>query len=206
MDKRVIYTLLLIFSINLSFAQQYFVLEKNTDEYQTKNYELNSKNLYGIDKKIYLYNLLFEDLMHKSSPEKTLVLFSVLPSAENNNDWEEIGLDSIQNKIISVGTLRQLSDQSLYKRTDLKYGSTTKYWNNYKIIVEHSGKYYSRKTAYCNFMRFKIGLTYLTTLITALIFPKISTAWQRLKNYILRRPKTILFQWTYLLMTNTLTH
>ncbi len=151
MDKRVIYTLLLIFSINLSFAQQYFVLEKNTDEYQTKNYELNTKNLYGIDKKIYLYNLLFEDLMHKSSPEKTLVLFSVLPSAENNNDWEEIGLDSIQNKIISVGTLRRLSDQSLYKRTDLKYGSTTKYWNNYKIIVENSGKYYSPKNCLLQF-------------------------------------------------------
>lgn len=151
MGKNVINILVLIYSINLSFAQKYFVLENSSDKYQTKNYELNAVDIYGINKKINIYNVLLEDLINKSNAEKTLVLFSVLPTVDNSENWDEVNLDSIKDKIISTGKLRQLSEMSLYQRDDFQYGSKTKYWNEYKIIIEHSGKYYSPKNCLLQF-------------------------------------------------------
>lgn len=149
--KSVINILLFLFVINFSFAQEYFLLKENTGKYQVKSYELNTIDLYGMNKSINIYNILIEDLLNKSNPSKTLVLFSVLPDAYNNEDWEIITLDSIQNKIISIGKLRQLSERSLYQRDDVQYGYKTKYWNEYKIIVERSGKYYSPKNCLLQF-------------------------------------------------------
>lgn len=149
--KIAIRILILFFSINLCFAQKYFVLENNTDNYQNKNYELNTLDLYGINKKVYLYNILLEDKFNKSNTEKTLVLFAVLPNSTNDEDWELINLDSINNKIISTSELRQLSERSLLQRDDLQYGVKTKYWNEYKIIVKYSGKYYLPKNCLLQF-------------------------------------------------------
>lgn len=149
--KNFITILILIFSINLSFGQKYFVLENNTDKFQMKNYELNTSDLYGINKKISIYNILLNDITKDSNTPKTLALFSVLPTIDNNENWIEISLDSIEGKLISPGKLRQLSEISLYQKDDYQYGSKTKYWNEYKIVVEKLGKYYSPKNCLLQF-------------------------------------------------------
>ncbi|WP_422800900.1 hypothetical protein [Sphingobacterium sp. Mn56C] len=74
--KSVISVFLLLFLINYSFSQEYFLLEDKTDMYYIKSYELDAKALYGINKKINIYNILLTDLIDKSNPNKTLVLFS----------------------------------------------------------------------------------------------------------------------------------
>ncbi|WP_164126221.1 hypothetical protein [Sphingobacterium luzhongxinii] len=141
-EKNAISIVLLLISAQLVFSQKYFLLETNTDKYRTKTYELSTMDLYGIDKKVDVFNILLEDLINRSNPEKTLVLFSALPGAGNDNGWNEINLESVKDSIISIGKLWRLSEQSLYQRFDIQYGTKTKYWNDYKIVVQREGRYY----------------------------------------------------------------
>lgn len=149
--KNVISIVLLLISTQLVFSQKYFLLETNTDKYRTKAYELSTMDLYGIDKKVDVFNILLEDLLNKSNPEKTLVLFSALPGTGNDNGWQEVDLENIKDSITSIGKLRELSEQSLYQRFDLQYGTETKYWNDYRIVVQREGRYYASNNCLLQF-------------------------------------------------------
>lgn len=149
--KNVISIVLLLISTQLVFSQKYFLLETNTDKYRTKNYELSTMDLYGIDKKVDVFNILLEDLLNKSNPEKTLVLFSALPGIGNDNGWREVDLENLKDSITSIGKLRKLSEQSLFQRFDLQYGTKTKYWNEYRIVVQREGRYYASKNCLLQF-------------------------------------------------------
>jgi len=149
--KSVISVFLLLFLINYSFSQEYFLLEDKTDKYYIKSYELDAKALYGINKKINIYNILLTDLIDKSNPNKTLVLFSVLPNIDSDNNWKSIDLDTIESKILSLSKLRQLSEKSLFERFDLEYGSDTKYWDKYRVIIKKDGKYFTSNNCLLQF-------------------------------------------------------
>ncbi len=149
--KNVISIVLLLISAQPVFSQKYFLLETNTDKYRTKTYELSTMDLYGIDKKVHIFNILLEDLLNKSNPEKTLILFSALPGTGNDNGWQEVDLENIKDSVTSIGKLRKLSEQSLYQRFDLQYGTQTKYWNDYRIVVQREGRYYASNNCLLQF-------------------------------------------------------
>lgn len=142
-EQTLISFLVLVLLSKLSFGQKYFLLENETDKYQIKAYQLSTEDLYQIKATVDIFNILFEDLIDQSNPEKTLVLFSALPSPEDIPSWVEVELDSIRDEMISIGKLRLLCEKSLYQRFDINYGAKTKFWDEYKIIIKRGGKHYT---------------------------------------------------------------
>ncbi len=95
--KRIISILLILF-INQIFAQKYILLDSLKTKF--KEYTLKTKELYGIDKKITIYNVF--------SSSNSIILFTVLPQYEakiykkENTDYEKlaniIGTTKIEKK------------------------------------------------------------------------------------------------------------
>lgn len=135
------------------YGQQYFVLDENSSQYSSKSYTLNTAPSYTINAEIALVNILLtEPLNYKGAEEqKTLVLFSVLPDLIEKENWTAIKLDTIQDKILSTGKLRRLSQQSLLQLFDFQYGDKTKYWNDYKLIVKRDNQYFVAKNCLLQF-------------------------------------------------------
>ena len=122
--KKILSIILIILSICYSYGQKYILLNQLKENYQVKEYTFKTKQIYGIDKKITVYNVFVT--------KENIILLSVLPSFKNeklvpltsigynkhtntlstksieiNNDenWEKIDYEKIKNNIISASSI-----------------------------------------------------------------------------------------------------
>ncbi|WP_293947040.1 MULTISPECIES: hypothetical protein [unclassified Sphingobacterium] len=138
---------------------RYFLLDENSEAYTLTKFDLSTKSLYGIDKKVTLYNIMLNDLRrsgtndfyYKSSEKLSLILFSVLPDLNGGPDWKEISLDSIEKKIIKAGYLRHLLSANTMDLPDQILRNETKYFNDYQVITKKENRYFVSKNCLLQF-------------------------------------------------------
>src|SRR5690606_36127607 len=80
----------------LAQQQQYILLTMLDSLYQINRYTLNAEELYGVDETIELYNI------HDGG----LILFSVLPDFESDQNWTEVQLESIRHQLLDERAFR----------------------------------------------------------------------------------------------------
>ena len=110
----------------------YIVLDslKNINrEYSKINiYTLNAKELYGVNKKIEVYNILSND---------DLLLISALPDLVTNNDWIKVDIQKIKNKILTKQDIHKFLLSRYHNNTSdkktLEYGLVKKMNNEYYV-------------------------------------------------------------------------
>ncbi|MFN3773078.1 hypothetical protein [Cloacibacterium normanense] len=90
MKKIIIFSALFLFlKIN---CQDYISLDKLREMYEYKKYTLNTKELYGFDSTIEVYNFFITP--------KTILLVSILPNIEIKENWKKIDNDKIKDKLL----------------------------------------------------------------------------------------------------------
>ncbi|WP_333578143.1 hypothetical protein [Sphingobacterium sp.] len=151
-----LFILLLICLYKTQAQTKYFLLEDTSENYKVHQVTMSAKELYGIDAKVECFNILYDGYAldkkaFKKGYDQNLILFSVLPDLEGKETWKEIALDSIQKSIIKFGTLNNLFESHTYSLFFNKYGSKTKFLNEYKIIVNRKGKFYVPTTCLLQF-------------------------------------------------------
>ncbi|HFK5583712.1 hypothetical protein [Elizabethkingia anophelis] len=155
---RKIILILLILSINQIYAQKYILLDNLKTKF--KEYTLHTKELYGIDKKITMYNIF--------SSNKTIILFTVLPQYEDKTykkestdyerlaktigttklekqkkldiDWEKVDYDKIKDKVKEVWNIE--SDMTSEWGWDITPEKKT---FEYQVVKKINGNYYAAK-------------------------------------------------------------
>ena len=162
-----------------TYYTHYIVLDslKNTYGDNTINkFTLNSKDLYGIDKKIEVYNVLYKE---------SILLISALPNLAKGKDWIKIDIDSdiVRTKILSKKQLKDfINEREAFNTSDkktLKYG----------LIIKKDGGYYVPKTTLVEY--FNIG-NYASPLISSYgtinINENLITIREMEKNYKKQNP------------------
>ncbi|MCL1680836.1 hypothetical protein M2T92_17495 [Elizabethkingia miricola] len=140
---------ILVFSISISFywgqdwkpEDQYeklFFIEdfSKIQNYKTSSYTMNTKELYGIDKKIEINNVLIKNY---KGEDWGILLITALPDLKGNNDWVKVRYDLIKDKIIKNPTIKDVSfknsldahEENVMKT--LNYGIVKKIGNDYFI-------------------------------------------------------------------------
>ncbi|MDM1295907.1 hypothetical protein HX021_16575 [Sphingobacterium sp. N143] len=138
---------------------RYFLLDETSEAYVFTKFDLSTKSLYGVDRKITLYNLMLngyrrvnnQDYQYVKFKEPPLILFSVLPDLDGNEDWKEINLDSIKDKMIDLRYLRHLFSANTQDLPDQILRNETKYLNDYQVIVKKGNKYLVSKNCLLQF-------------------------------------------------------
>ena len=146
--KIVLNIMVVIFCTNICFGQtEYFMLDSATKNYTINHYKLSTSGLYKVNETIELFNVTFnihpgDTSKAGSKKEENLVLFSVLPDLEGKEMWKEVSLDTLQTSILPFGKIRRLFEYNSMSNFVEKYGDTTKYLNDYKIIVKKGDKFF----------------------------------------------------------------
>ncbi|HFK5505599.1 hypothetical protein [Elizabethkingia anophelis] len=104
--------------------------------YKTSSYTLNAKELYGIDEKIEINNVLIKNY---KGEDWGILLITALPDLKGNNDWVKVRYDLIKDKIIKNPTIKDVSfknsldahEENVMKT--LNYGIVKKIGNDYFI-------------------------------------------------------------------------
>jgi len=147
--KLLLLIILIIVCLGKSRAQaKYFILEDTSVNYQVHQVSMSAKELYGIEAKVECFNILYDGYaldkkVVKKDYDQNLILFSALPDMQGKESWKEIVLDSIQKSLIDFGALNKLFESHTYSLFFDKYGSKTKFLNDYKIIVKRNSKLYT---------------------------------------------------------------
>lgn len=123
------------------FSQKYFLLD-SLKNYNVKEYILDTKDIYNVDKTIYIYNLFIT--------KNNILLLSVLPDLEdqlflNNetklNNWERIDVEKIKDQIFTDAQIVNIAyEWSLNNTPERKT-------MDYKLVKKEKGVYYVSK--YC---------------------------------------------------------
>ena len=142
MRINILLPLLLIIIPSTFFSQKYILLD-SIKKYNVKEYTLDTKDIYNVDKTINIYNVFMT--------KDIILLLSVLPALEKeliiidakqiNNNWTTIDIEQIRNQI--------LSDKQIYKLVDewSTDNTTEKKTMDYKLVKKENGIYYVSK--YC---------------------------------------------------------
>ena len=142
MRINILLPLLLIIIPSTFFSQKYILLD-SIKKYNVKEYTLDTKDIYNVDKTINIYNVFMT--------KDIILLLSVLPALEKeliiidakqiNNNWTTIDIEQIRNQI--------LSDKQIYKLVDEWSTDNTpeKKTMDYKLVKKENGIYYVSK--YC---------------------------------------------------------
>lgn len=149
---------ILLFLLYLSLCFQslgqtkYFISESASNDFELSEFTLNTQSLYKINKKVTLFNLIRkedtligEERKLNGQLDYNIILFSVLPNLSGKEDWEKIDIDTIQSSIITFDNLEKLHTKNTLSYFNNVVKETTKYFNNYKIIVKKGNDYYSPK-------------------------------------------------------------
>ena len=148
-DKVLLFITFLMF-FNEHYSQNYLSLDSLKANYKVNLYTLNTQKLYGFNKTIEMYNVF--------TTKNSLLLLSVLPNLENENNWEEIDYNVISGKILTIAKLEnKLSSW-------LEYNVPENKTLEYKLLKKDGKKYYI--TNMCLFEFFKIA-TYSPPIISA---------------------------------------
>ncbi|SFH96798.1 hypothetical protein [Halpernia frigidisoli] len=138
--------LLFILISNLYFSQEYFFLDSLKSEFKINKYNLETKDIYKINKNIEVYNVF--------TSKNEILLLSVLPDLdekilsgfdEKGYNWMPVDSAVFRNKIISNNKLRSLIFG--WKSDNKPENKTLKY----KLIKKANGKYYVSKLCLTEF-------------------------------------------------------
>lgn len=125
--KRIIIIIFLLQNLFI-FSQNILDLDNLKLSYQIKNYNLNTKEMYGIDKTIEMYNIFTDP--------NTVFLVSVLPNFDNNYNWIKVDYDSIVDKILTKQQFESKISNWLNNNTPDKKNF------EYKLLKKKAGYYY----------------------------------------------------------------
>lgn len=91
--------IIIIFIFYNFFASAQFIIDLDNlkSDYQINKYTFNTMELYGFNKTIEAYNIFITP--------KTLLLISVLPNLQEDNNWRKIDYNSIKEKIVTKSML-----------------------------------------------------------------------------------------------------
>src|SRR5690606_5200520 len=103
-------------------------LDANDSLYRINHYTLRTKELYGVDETIEMYNV------HHMG----LVLFSVLPDFTSDENWSEVDLVDIQDQVFDEKTFRRRVEDHV-----LSQNGTSKKTLRYTLVKSENGKYFA---------------------------------------------------------------
>ncbi|KUY30443.1 hypothetical protein ATB96_14495 [Elizabethkingia ursingii] len=137
---------LLLFVINISFAQNksqnLIELDSLAKLYKGEvlkinNFNLNTKDLYGIDKTVELYNVFIDS--------EALLLISVLPDLKSKENWTLVDINNIKNKVLTRSQVKDFIN-------DIKDNNTSdKKTIAFSLLINKDGKYYTSKNTLIEF-------------------------------------------------------
>ncbi|NML58139.1 hypothetical protein [Chryseobacterium cheonjiense] len=152
--------LIFLLAISSTFSCQKYILLDSLKKYDVKEYTLNTKDIYSIDKEIDIYNFFIS--------REVILLFSVLPPLEKDpilnskqmmqNNWIAVDIEKVKNQALTGKQIYKLVEEWSVNNTPEKKTF------DYKIVKKENGKYYASK--YC--------LTELFN-ISSIEFPLISS-------------------------------
>jgi len=76
------------------------ILDSIVDQYHIEKFTLNTKELYNLSENVEIFNIFLNS--------QTILLFSVLPSFEDDGNWQKIKLKDVRNRIFSRADMRSL--------------------------------------------------------------------------------------------------
>lgn len=124
MKKIIIFSALFLFlKIN---CQDYISLDKLREMYEYKKYTLNTKELYGFDSTIEVYNFFITP--------KTILLVSILPNIEMKENWEKINKDETKDKLKNEKQLRTWVQNFSLKNKEFNFRKIVKNINNENFV------------------------------------------------------------------------
>jgi len=138
------------------FSQsKYFVLREDFPYYKTKKYELDTEDLYQVKKRIELFNIFPNSPKKNTSKAPTfdqdIILFSVLPDFKSTDNWTEVKWEHIKQDTLSYHDLLHLKYKALFQIFDQCYDETTKYLNEYTLVVQKDDRYFVAKNTLLQF-------------------------------------------------------
>lgn len=138
MRKRFKYYFILIFLVycsNICYGQddiyRYVMLDEIEQDCKIKKYTLNTKEHYGIDETIEMYNFMIMD--------DYTILISVLPDLYSESNWTEIDVNAIKNKITSKDNSWNRLCNHYLKSED---PNDKKDWK-FKLVKKYEDKWYA---------------------------------------------------------------
>ncbi|QDZ63344.1 hypothetical protein I6H88_13145 [Elizabethkingia bruuniana] len=100
-------------------------------------FNLNTKDLYGIDKNVELYNVFIDS--------ESLFLISVLPDLKSKENWTAVGVNNIKDKILTRSQTKNFINK-------IKNNNTSdKKTMSYSLLINKDGKYYTSKNTLVEF-------------------------------------------------------
>jgi hypothetical protein len=150
--------ILTIICICYSYGQKFIMLDSLSTKFKIKEYTLNTKTLYGINKNINVYNIFIDN--------KRILLLSILPEREEysaykkeitdyeklvkvigtgvsetkekkESNWKKINFDDIKNNIVTTSNINYMtSEWEIANTPDKKtfsYSLVKKVGNNYYV-------------------------------------------------------------------------
>lgn len=123
------FVLIAIFFSILSYSQKYFLLDSLKANFSVKEFTLNTKEIYDIDKKIKIYNIFVS--------KNNILLLTVFPSLESNQgSWTALEeKDFLENTFSKNQILNLVTD---FLEGNLNEKKTLKY----NIVKKENGKYF----------------------------------------------------------------
>lgn len=160
MKSKNLTVLVLFFYSVLTFAQEWkvenqykklFFIEdfSKVPNYKVIQYTLNTKDLYNVNKKIEVNNIIIKD---KEGNDLGILLVTALPDLKNDKDWIKVNYDSIKNKITNNPKIEDFSFKSStdsgeeYVMKTLKYGIIKKIGNDYFVPNHCLTEYFRIRT------------------------------------------------------------
>ena len=148
-----VFIYLLLF--NGGFSQtKYFLYEEDSKEFIASSFTLNTHSLYKIKREVRLFNVMSKVQtfignkgIYNGQHDYNIMLFSILPDLDGSEDWYEINLDTVQSSMINFKNLEELHKKNTLSHFNNVVKQTTKYFNDYKVIVKKGSTYYASK--YC---------------------------------------------------------
>ncbi|MCT3703821.1 hypothetical protein HZQ89_15550 [Elizabethkingia anophelis] len=119
--------------------EKFILVENIPKSYEVKKYILNTNELYGVDKKIEVYNIF--------TNTNSIILISTLPSLKGSNNWEKIDINKIKNKILTESEIKKFQAERYQNNSPdsktLKYGIIKKVNNEYYVPIHCLTEYFT---------------------------------------------------------------
>ncbi|KGE14252.1 hypothetical protein [Sphingobacterium deserti] len=144
LSKRTFLLLLLISLGSKLFGQvRHFFVDSVSERYSINHYTLSTKELYGVDFDVELFNVIYGEELTGMQQKDNLILFSVLPDFKTRTNWTKIDPDSLKKEaIVDFYHFRRMYDDITLRNFTALQGDRTKFFNKYKLIVKKGEHFY----------------------------------------------------------------
>ncbi len=152
---KILLILISLLSFNEGFSQtKYFLFEEDNKDFIASSFTLNTYPLYKIKREVHLFNVMSKVQtfignkgIYNGQHDYNIMLFSILPDLDGSEDWYEINLDTVRSSMINFKNLEELHKKNTLSYFNTTVKQTTKYFNDYKLIIKKGKTYYAPK--YC---------------------------------------------------------